>query len=272
MLWREKVGVVGLAVLAALLIAASNVSQTGELTLPGVYAYWLVRILIEAGLFVLVRDAIEQHQTAPRPLWLTTGAAILISLVPFVLAITALDIVLGFPELGMESSESVAASKLREFGLELVYLLDNHLFLCLLLSVPRLVAGQREQGHAIEVSTAGPNGLASASRATILTEMDPPLKGDVMWAEAQEHYVRLTTSEETRMVLIRFSDVLRDLPKDTGVRVHRSHWVALSAVSGAFKEGTNLRLKLQTGDIVPVSRSYRSDTERALQKAEVIPV
>ena len=82
--------------------------------------------------------------------------------------------------------------------------------------------------------------------------------------------MRLKTSEETRMVLNRFADVLRDLPEEAGIRVHRSHWVAINAVKEAFRDGANLKLKLVTDDVVPVSRSCRAMTERRLKETAII--
>lgn len=269
---REEIYGVMVAVLAAMLIAASNVSQTAGLPLLGAYAYWLVRVLIEAGLFILVRDAIEKHFAEPRSAIMVVGAAIVVSLVPFVLAITALDIVLGYPELGLENSRSVSVSRFAEFGLELIYLLDNHIALCLLLTVPRIIVGQ-VAGRTVSADLSSelrPSYSHESEGASIFETMEPPLEGDVLWAEAQEHYVRLTTPDETRMVLHRFSDILKDLPENAGVQVHRSHWVSFGAIAEAFKDGPNLRLRLQTGAIVPVSRSYRGTTEHALRQIQIM--
>lgn len=254
-------------ILAALLIAASNVGQPNNVSLLGGYAYWVVRIAIESALFILVRDAIERNLGGAQPRWRIAGAATLISLVPFVLAITALDIVLGYPELGAENAAAATSSKLNEFGLELIFLLDNHIVLCLLLTIPRLLLTNEGPRNVEAPEISNP---VAPSRATMFTELDPPLKGELLWAEAQEHYVRLTTSEETRMVLIRFADVLRDLPDDWGIQVHRSHWVSTNAVKEAFREGANVRLRLQTNDVVPVSRTYRAATERWLKEAQLM--
>ena len=53
--------------------------------------------------------------------------------------ITAIDIVLGFPELGIGSTDPAGIKPAAAFGWELVYLLDNHIFLCLLLCLPRFL-------------------------------------------------------------------------------------------------------------------------------------
>jgi hypothetical protein len=104
--------------------------------------------------------------------------------------------------------------------------------------------------------------------SSFLCDLTPRLEGPVLWAEAQEHYVKLTTTDESRMVLHRFSDILRKLSETDGIRVHRSHWVAFDAISETYKEGTNIRIRLKNGETVPISRSYRKILEEALGQRE----
>lgn len=278
MLRREETYVIAIALLAAMLIAASNVSPNGTTAIISLYAYWMIRLFIEALLFFALRQVIEHYLPEPRYFTMVTALAILVSLPPFVLAITAFDIVLGYPELGLENAVGGApASKLAEFGLELLYLSDNHLVFCLLLSLPKIIISRLtppavEAGESVEASAPAPAATASAPEApgaAILSRIDPPLAGEILWAEAQEHYVRLKTTEETRMVLQRFSDILLGLPARSGIQVHRSHWVAFDAIAEVFKDGANLRLRLQDGEVIPVSRSYRSTTEQALEADRV---
>ena len=264
---REETALFAIAALCGVLIAASNVGHVGNASPLTSYAYWLVRILIEAALFVAFRDIIEKFAPQGLSQIAITAIAILTSLFPFVLAITAFDIVLGFPELGLDNNAATTTTKLTEFGLELFYLLDNHVALCLLLSVPRALAIGGPVSRRSE-RDAAPEAAAPVS---LLQDLTPPLAGVLLWAEAQEHYVRLTTTTETRMVLHRFVDVLRTIPAGEGMRVHRSHWVAFAAISEVVKEGPNLRLKLQTGDMAPVSRSYRKAVEAMLADRDDIP-
>ncbi|MCP4316160.1 MAG: LytTR family transcriptional regulator [Hyphomicrobiales bacterium] len=245
--------------LAALCIAgaisATNPNTFGERRIF-LYLYWIVRIAIECGLFVAFRSLLEVAGicTARRyPLFLS---AFLVSLFPFVLATTALDIVLGFPELGLATAGLGGASFLREFFLEVVYLADDHLFVCLLLSLPRFLvagAGVTFAAHAELEPVETPLPLVGK----ILPMLDPPLKGTLMRVEAQEHYVIINSNEEQRMVLGRFSDVVATLPRPLGMQVHRSHWVAHAAVTEVFTENRNMKLRLANGDVVPVSRRFR---------------
>lgn len=265
---REELYMALTALFAALLIASSQVAQDSPVALPGTYLYWIVRIAIEALLFFTARQVFEKYLPKTVSFAWTTGMAIVASHVLFVLSVTAMDIVLGYPELGIEAAGGDTQSRVRAFALELLYLSDNHIALCLLLSLPRLalrIAGDpapQTANHWLPDDGRDVRELTP----TLLSAIDPPLNGQIIWAEAQEHYVRIATSNEVRMVLCRFSDIVRELPGDRGMQVHRSHWVARSAIAQAVKDGQNMKLVLLSGDSVPVSRSFRSAVETRLSQ------
>ncbi len=64
------------------------------------------------------------------------------------------------------------------------------------------------------------------------------------------------------MVLHRFSDAVKQTPNTLGMQVHRSHWVALSAVENIIIEGQSMKLKLVNDKEVPVSRTFRTSVEK----------
>ena len=222
----------------------------------GLYAYWVARLVIEAGLLIAFRMLVESF--APKlSFWQTTAATVVVSLLPFVLIVTAMDIILGLPELEI-GTETASGPRIGAFALELLYLFDNHIVLGVLLALASRLQMVRTQSEV--VSDAPP----AATSPALLANLDPPLSAPVLWIEAQEHYVRLKTQIESRLVLNRFSDIVGTLPEAQGMQVHRSHWVAFAAVESAYRDGANLRLKLSTGDSVPVSRSYRQAVTAAI--------
>ncbi len=265
---REELYMALTALFAALLIASSQVTQNIPVSLPGTYLYWIVRIAIEALLFFTARQVLERYLPATVSFAWMTGLAIVVSHLLFVLSVTAMDIVLGYPELGIGTAGSDTQSRIRAFAMELLYLSDNHIALCLLLTLPRLAlrtAGDLASQPAIHRSP-DTDGTGHGLTPTLLSAIDPPLNGEIILAEAQEHYVRITTSTEVRMVLCRFSDIVRELPGERGMQVHRSHWVARSAIARTVKDGQNMKLVLHSGDSVPVSRSFRSAVETRLEQ------
>lgn len=272
-----------LAIFAALLLAANEISRPDGWSIFSLYLYWVARIALEALLFAATfLLAIQVPYLGDRQ-EIAVLTATFFSYIPFVLTITALDIVIGLPELGWPpDSGQQTNSQLGAFFLELFYLLDNHLFLCLLISIPILFdrtgnipEGLTSSGSSNASSIAGRQETSAPGRVPFSLEgstefkspffksLSPAFRGFLLRAEAQEHYVRLVGSEDSRMVLYRFSDVLRELPDELGLQVHRSHWVAYDAVESVYRAGNNTRIKTVDGAEVPVSRRF-SDTVQTL--------
>ncbi|MEP3049182.1 MAG: LytTR family DNA-binding domain-containing protein [Roseibium sp.] len=200
--------------------------------------------------------------------------AALFSYTPFVLAIIALDIIIGLPELGWSPNTVQShGSAVTAFLFELVYLLDNHFFLCMILSVPLLFAKHNnfdniddDLGSSSQVKFE-PKDVTQNTSSVLLPDsgelnspffksLSPAFQGALLRAEAQEHYIRLIGTEETRMILYRFSDVLRELPDELGLQVHRSHWIAYDGVKRVFRAGGNTRIQTVDGVEIPVSRRF----------------
>ena len=69
--------------------------------------------------------------------------------------------------------------------------------------------------------------------------------------------MQVTTPVGSELVLYRFNDAIREMGRDAGLQVHRSYWVARSAVRAlSFSEGQYM-LELSNGTRVPVSRARR---------------
>jgi len=114
-------------------------------------------------------------------------------------------------------------------------------------------------------SGADPSGEAPPSAPEVaprlLERLPPELRGRVLRVSGRDHYVDVVTEVGVGSILMRFSDALAELDGAEGLRVHRSHWVAEAAVSGAERDGARAFLRLDQGDVVPVSRTYLADVE-----------
>ncbi|MDG4648233.1 LytTR family DNA-binding domain-containing protein [Roseibacterium sp. SDUM158017] len=113
-----------------------------------------------------------------------------------------------------------------------------------------------------EEGDAGGQGGVTAG-AEILSEAAEWIGGDLRWVSADDHYLRVHTTQGSSRILMRFGDALRELATLPGLRVHRSHWVALDAVSEVRPAGKRYVAVLQDGTEVPVSRSYLRDVRAA---------
>ena len=163
-------------------------------------------------------------------------------------------------------------------GLEAASLIDNHLTTSALLLTPYLrhalapaaprpalpYAPQREAAIAASPSAPEPEPEPERARPDVpglLLASQPQVEGELIAAEAQEHYVKLKATVQGGMALYRFGDAVRDLARYPGMQVHRSHWVADPAVAAVIGKRGSMKLELSTGEIVPVSRRYELEIE-----------
>lgn len=78
----------------------------------------------------------------------------------------------------------------------------------------------------------------------------------VLCLEMEDHYVRVHATGGSALLLMRLADAIAELDGVDGMQVHRSWWVARAAVTGIRRDNRSLRLDLENGMQVPVSRSY----------------
>lgn len=85
-----------------------------------------------------------------------------------------------------------------------------------------------------------------------------------LWAvSSEDHYLRVHTSLGSDLILMRLADAERELSGVDGLRVHRSWWVSRRGIADGRREGSRIFLILQSGDEVPVSRSYQDAVKQA---------
>ncbi|MGI9464650.1 MAG: LytTR family DNA-binding domain-containing protein [Aestuariivirgaceae bacterium] len=96
----------------------------------------------------------------------------------------------------------------------------------------------------------------AASDNRLLRRLSPANRGKVLYLSMHDHYVEVVTSKGSELILLRFNDALDELDGGDGHQIHRSHWVAASAVAGWRRENGKLFLEMSDGVELPVSRSY----------------
>ncbi len=100
--------------------------------------------------------------------------------------------------------------------------------------------------------------------AAFLERLPVKYRTGELWAvSSEDHYCRVYTSLGSELVLLRLSDAERELQSVDGLRVHRSWWVSRSGIKSARREGAKVFLTLQSGEDVPVSRSYQQAVKDA---------
>ncbi|WP_319824575.1 LytTR family DNA-binding domain-containing protein [Thalassovita sp.] len=87
--------------------------------------------------------------------------------------------------------------------------------------------------------------------------------GPVLRLSASDHMVEVVLREETHSLRMRFTDAIDEMDGVEGYCSHRSHWVVRAAIAEVEREGARTYLRLENGDCIPVSRTYRPRLEAA---------
>lgn len=89
-----------------------------------------------------------------------------------------------------------------------------------------------------------------------LRRLPARLGQDLQCLQMEDHYIRAYTSEGDTLVRMRLKDAVAELDGFGGMQVHRSWWVALSAIESVRKEGRRHMVHTKTGLKVPVSKTF----------------
>jgi len=91
---------------------------------------------------------------------------------------------------------------------------------------------------------------------TLLSRLPKRLGEDVVALQSEDHYLRVHTTLGSDLILMRLSDAIAAMEPSLGLQVHRSWWVAESAVCEIIRSEQRTHVKLTNGLLVPVGRSY----------------
>lgn len=277
-----------LAFALAMALAAHEANTQPDWSLVGVYIFWIFRIGMAWLIVIGAHAALGQVMSDDSSPVAHAGLATALSFPPFLMATTTMNLILGDPDLLRTSPELI----LNTIGLEAAALIDNHLTVAAILLTPYVLAAWKRAEKAATVpvaprragpaagesttSDAGPSASGAETTAReaeaeapapvierpgLILACQPPLRGEILTAEAQEHYVRLKATEQGGLALYRFGDAVRDLNRYQGMQIHRSYWVADQAVVAIIGRRGAMKLELFDGDIVPVSRRYEIEVE-----------
>lgn len=107
-----------------------------------------------------------------------------------------------------------------------------------------------------EAATPAPTHAPQTAGQNFLKRLAPNLGDELLCLSMEDHYLRAFTTKGDQLILMRLKDAAVELDDYPGLQVHRSHWVALDAISEARRDGRRILLKLKNDHEVPVSRSY----------------
>ena len=99
---------------------------------------------------------------------------------------------------------------------------------------------------------------------TIETMVPSQKRGEIYHISAADHYVEIFTGNGHHMHRITMKAAVEKTSPDTGLRVHRSHWVAYNAMLSMEKSGGRHILTLRSGAKVPVSPKQVPEVQNRL--------
>ncbi len=97
----------------------------------------------------------------------------------------------------------------------------------------------------------------------ILLRLPHDKRGGLLCLSVQDHYVEVSTTKGQELILMRLSDAISETGDIPGIQVHRSHWVANSAVTASRRDGAREILTLSNGQEIPVSRANMAAAKEA---------
>ena len=101
------------------------------------------------------------------------------------------------------------------------------------------------------------------AEARLLQRLPEEERAPVLCLRSNDHMIDVYTEKGCFSLRMRLKDAIAEMEGVDGKCVHRSHWVARSAIVSAQKVGGYWRLHLSNGMEVPVSRKYQPDLENA---------
>lgn len=78
---------------------------------------------------------------------------------------------------------------------------------------------------------------------------------------AQDHYVEVITDKGSELCLLRLNVAITEAVPEEGLQIHRSHWVAKSAIETAEFKGASPQVRLINGRVLNISQSRLKEFE-----------
>lgn len=157
---------------------------------------------------------------------------------------------------------------LAQFGQQVAVSVPLCLIFCVLIvlttGTPAVqpAGGPASAAPASGIDAAGPP-IPPARIPPLLARLRPENRGTILHLTVEDHYTAVTTARGQELVLLRFSDAMKELGDTDGLQVHRSHWVAKTHVERLAREDGRLVIMLKGGKAIPVSRTFAAQVRAA---------
>ncbi len=228
-------------------------------------AYWIVYLSMALSFIFGIYYLLEKIQLkwSDHVLFLI---AIIVSWLPFGLAISMVDIATGRP------ATSYAIRELQNTGFlstllssMAIHILPRHLMLGALVYLIRFYvtvgpapASSNTEQPVQSIVTETDNGANHqlVYQAAFMKKLSSSVKEEPQLLQAQEHYLKVTTILGSELILYKLSQAISEIPDDYGIQIHRSYWVAKKNICGWELVDNGVKVILHHGGSAPVSRRF----------------
>jgi hypothetical protein len=232
--------------------------------------FWITQFLILIPLLIFVQKFLSTNlsKSSIRNPWLLTMAAGLISSVIFSPIAFGLDFLFGIPEddstgnifldLLDELSAIVVPVTVSWIGLNVPWILQ-------LSFIPTPLDYTKKKEAILVPPEKSASDIQPESRRfpSLVRES---IGGELVSMTSELHYVNVRTTVGCGLLLYNLRDAISELNPDSGIQIHRSHWVALSQITKLKKTKEGYVCELSSGDVFPVSRRRISEVREKIGK------
>ena len=228
--------------------------------------FWTIQVSILIPLLIATQQWISHYSTcrgAQAP-WIQTAISGVLAATLFVPLAYCLDLCFAIPE--DEPWAGILPALLEEAAgvivpVTVTWLALNAPWICQLDFSRRRPEVTAQVGHAEQEQTKSDAGISSR----FIRELRSRTSGDLISIRSELHYLHVTTTDSEVMFLYNLKDAIDELPSNSGVQVHRSHWVAREHITKLTKRNGNTECILSNGKSVPVSRRKSSEVKDLLK-------
>lgn len=97
----------------------------------------------------------------------------------------------------------------------------------------------------------------------LVERLPEDLRAPLVAIDGIDHYTLVTTTSGSHRLLLRLSDAIAEADPAPGLRIHRSHWVALAEITATRRESLRGFVTSSDGIERPVSRSHLAKADAA---------
>ena len=118
----------------------------------------------------------------------------------------------------------------------------------------------------VEVGSFAPgagNPTQNENAVALMQRLPWEKRGPLVSLSAEDHYVRVTTTNGTKLLLIRLSDAIKEVGDTRSMQIHRSHWVALDQIQKVERSGDRGKGTIKDKSSCTIRRKYMPDIRAA---------